>query len=32
MIGPRDHRCVDQTPPRDKEFKRKRKQKWHFNG
>ena len=19
---PRDHRCVDQTPPRDKEFKR----------
>ena len=33
-IGSRDDRCVDQTPPRDKEVKRKRKpfKKWHFNG
>ena len=33
-IGSRDHRCVDQTPPRDNEFKCQRKpfKKWHFNG
>ena len=33
-IGSRDRRCVDRTPPRDKEVKRKRKpfRKRHFNG